>query len=401
MLAMRRSVWPGGACPRRAQTLPDRIWSAMFSGGIPVGRYFGISVRLHYSWFIVFALVTWALAAGYFPQEYPNWSLTSYWGIGVATSLLFFISVLLHELAHSIVAQAAGIQIESITLFILGGVSQMTKEPEKPGVEFRMAVAGPLSSLLISGVFWGIWAAARGFNEELTGLAFWLGWINLVLAGFNLIPGFPLDGGRVLRAIVWWRSGNLLSATRTASNIGRAFGYLFIFGGIWWVFWGNWINGLWLAFVGWFLQGAAAGSYRQLAVQDMLRGHKVGEVMMTDCPSIPPGLSVEQLVNDHVLALSRRCFPVTDGGHMVGLVTVHDVRKVPLEGRATKTVGEVMTAFDKLRWVRPDDELSSVFQILTGENINQVPVVEDGRIVGMVARDNLLEFIRIHSELRK
>lgn len=371
----------------------------MFNGGIPLGRYFGISVRLHYSWFIVFLLITWALAASYFPHVYPHWSLASYWGIGVATSLLFFLSVLLHELAHSVVAQAAGIQIESITLFILGGVSQMAKEPEKPSVEFRMAVAGPIASLVIGGIFWGIWFAVRGVNEELTGLAFWLGWINLVLAGFNLIPGFPLDGGRVLRATAWWRSGNLLAATRTASNIGRVFGYLLIFGGIWWIFWGNWINGLWIAFVGWFLQGAAAGSYRQLAIQDVLRGHKVRELVIMDCPTVPPGLSVEQLVHDYILALGRRCFPVAEDGHVLGLVTVHDVKKVPREERAAKTVREIMTTFDKLKWVRPDDELLSVFHMLTGEDINQVPVVEDGRIVGMVARDNLLAFIRLRSEL--
>jgi len=204
----------------------------MLEGGVPLGRLFGISIRLHYSWFFIFALVTWALAVSYFPSNYPDWSLWTYWAIGLATSLLFFTSVLLHELSHSVVAQAAGIPINSITLFIFGGISQMTKEPEKPSTEFRVALAGPLSSLVISAVFWGIWLGARGSVEPLEALAFWLGWINMILAVFNLIPGFPLDGGRVLRSILWWRGGDLRGATRTASTIGRTIGYLFIFGGI-------------------------------------------------------------------------------------------------------------------------------------------------------------------------
>ena len=371
----------------------------MLESGIPIGRLFGINVKLHYSWFIVFALITWALAANYFPSEYPQWADITYVVIGLATSLLFFISVLLHELAHSIVARRAGIPIQSITLFIFGGVSRMEREPEQPAVEFRVALAGPATSLIIGAIFWGIWAGVRDVNEPLTGLAFWLGWINVVLAGFNLIPGFPLDGGRVLRSILWWRGKNLLKATRTAANVGRAIGYLFIFGGVWWIFTGYWINGLWLAFIGWFLQNAAVGSYRQVAIQDILKGHRVWEVMTRDCPVVHPAITIDQLIHDHILNFGRRCFPVVENDRLIGLISIQDIKKVPPESRSGKTIRDVMTPFEELKWVRPEDDLSAVFITLTVDNLNQLPVIANGNIVGMIARDNLVRFISARSDL--
>ena len=262
----------------------------MLGAGIPLGKIFGISLRLHYSWFIVFLLVTWALADGYFPTIYPHWSLATSLAVGLATSILFFASVLTHELAHSLGAQSAGIPIHSITLFIFGGVSQMTQEPERPGVEFRLALAGPATSLALGVLFWAIGVLTQETSEPLAALTGYLSWINFLLAGFNLIPGFPLDGGRVLRAVIWWRTGKFRSATRIASAIGRSVGYLFIFGGISLIFWGLLLNGLWIALIGWFLQNAAAGSYRQLALQDMLQGHSVSEVMTRDCMEVPNSL---------------------------------------------------------------------------------------------------------------
>ncbi len=371
----------------------------MLRGGIPLGRFFGISVRLHWSWFFIFLLVTWSLAVFYFPDRYPEWSRGGYVVMGLATSILLFASVLIHELAHSLVAKAAGIPIESITLFLLGGVSQMTQEPGKPGTEFRMALAGPATSLVLGGIFWGIWFAVRNVNEPTAALVFWLGWINLVLAIFNLVPGFPLDGGRVLRSIVWWRTGNLLRATRAASFIGRGIGYLLIFVGIFVLFWGDWITGLWMAFIGWFLQNAAVGSYRQLAVQDMLRGHTVSEVMVRDCPTVSPSLTLERLVNDYILTSGRRCFPVVEDSRLLGLMTMHDVKAVPRQIWATKTVREAMTPIERLKSVRASEDLSSVLQLMTAEDVNQLPVMENNTVVGMVARDNLLSFIRTRDEL--
>lgn len=370
----------------------------MIKGGIPIGKVFGISLRLHFTWFIVFALVTFALSASYFPVTYPGWSRSTSIIVGLVTSLLFFGSVLAHELAHSVIAQAAGLPIESITLFIFGGVSQITEEPKQPGVEFRMALAGPVTSFVLGGFFFGI-RALNGMPQEVTAAAFWLGWINITLGIFNLIPGFPLDGGRVLRSILWWRSSNLRDSTRTASNIGRAVGYLFIFVGIIFVFTGNWLNGLWLAFIGWFLENAAVGSYRQLALQDMLRGHTVKEVMAREFPIIPPDLSLEKLVHDEILASGRRYFPVVREGRFLGLVTLHNIKPVPREQWPTKTVGDIMTPLDALKRVHAQDDLSSVLKLLTEDDVNQLPVVADGNIVGIIARDKLLSFITVRAEL--
>jgi Zn-dependent protease/CBS domain-containing protein len=375
----------------------------MLRGGIPIGKAFGISLRLHYSWFFIFALVTWALAGSYFPSTYPTWSLSARIAAGLITSVLFFGSVLVHELMHSIVAQRQGISVQSITLFIFGGVSQITSEPKQPKDEFRMAIIGPLSSLLIGGALFGIYFGLRDVDtfaaQFITAIAYWLGYINLLLGAFNLIPGFPLDGGRVFRSLLWWRSGNLKKATRTASNIGRAVGFIFIFVGIWLIFTGNWVNGIWLALIGWFLESAAVGSYQQLLLQEMLKGHVVREVMSSDCAVIPPDTTIDHLVHENILTSGRRCFPVVSDSQILGLMTLHNVKAVPREQWRTETVREAMTPFDKLKWVRPDEELSSILRILTEDDINQVPVVQDGKIVGMVNREDLLNFVNIRSGL--
>lgn len=376
----------------------------MLRGGIPIGKVLGISLRLHYSWFFIFALVTWALAASYFnPTDYPTWSLSARIGAGLITSVLFFASVLVHELMHSIVSQRQGIPVQSITLFFLGGVSQITSEPKQPRDEFRMAIVGPLSSLVIGGIFLGIYFQLRSADtfaaQFVTGIAYWLGIINLFLGVFNLIPGFPLDGGRVLRSLIWWRSGNLKSATRIASNIGRAVGFIFIFIGIWFIFTANWINGILLALIGWFVESAAVGSYQQLLMQEMLKGHVASEVMSRDCAVVPPDMTIDHLVNGNILTSGRRCFPVVSGSQIIGMMTLHNIKAVPREQWSTEIVKEAMIPFDNLKWVRPDEELSSVLRILTEDNINQVPVVQDSEIVGMVSRENLLNFVNIRSKL--
>jgi len=373
----------------------------VFSGGIPIGRFFGITVKLHWSWFIIFAWLTWMLATEFFPsfEDYQDWRPATYWIIGLVTSILFFASVLAHEMAHSLVAKAAGLKVSAITLFIFGGVSQLTEEPKSPGSEFRMAVAGPGTSLVIGGACWGIFFATRHSVSPVAGMTLWLGYINVALAAFNMIPGFPLDGGRVLRSVLWWRSRNLRKSTRIASVIGRGFGYAFIFGGIALVFIEVYLLGLSLVIIGWILENAAAGSYRQVALRDLLQGHKVSEVMTQDCMAVPPALTVEQLVNDHILVSGRRCYSVADYGRALGLVTAHDVKAVERKLWPVKTVREIMTPIDKMRQVRPDDDLSSVMYLIMEKNVNQVPVLQDSNIVGMVWRDSLLTFVHLRSEL--
>jgi Zn-dependent protease/predicted transcriptional regulator len=377
----------------------------MLRGGIPLGRVFGIYIRLHYSWFLIFALITWTLAAVYFPATYPSWTLAMKIGAGLLTSLLYFASVLIHELSHSLVAIREGIQIQSITLFFLGGVSQMTGEPKTAGDEFRMAGAGPLSSFVLGGIFIAIYFAARNTAvlpaQFVSAVAFYLGYINIFLGIFNLIPGFPLDGGRVFRSIVWWRTKSLQRATRIASNIGRAFGYLFIFGGIFLVFTGNLFNGIWLALIGWFLESAAVGSYSQLLLQDTLKGHAADEIMSRDCTVVPPDITIELLVNEYMLSSGRRCYPVALGDRALGLITLSDVKAVRRDDWGTTRVREVMTPLDKLKHVSPKEDLSTVLKILAENDINQVPVIDDGNIVGMVARDNIVNFVHLRQQLNK
>ncbi|MDP2931505.1 MAG: site-2 protease family protein [Chloroflexota bacterium] len=372
----------------------------MIKGGVPIGRVFGIPIRLHYSWFFIFALITWALATSYFPLTHPTWTQGMSVAAGLITSLLFFGSVVFHELMHSRVALAQGMTVQSITLFILGGVSQITEEPKQAKDEFRMAFAGPLSSLVLGGVFWGIGLWTANTNQFISAVALWVGYINIILGIFNLIPGFPLDGGRVLRSLIWWRNQNLQSATRIASNIGRGIGYLGIFGGIWLIFTGNWWNGIWFALIGWFLESAAAGSYRQLMLQDMLQGHTAGEIMTRDCLAVSPDITVERLVNENILTTGRRCFPVVAGNRLEGLVTLDNVRSVPRDRWPTAILKETMTTLDHLKSVGPNESLSNVLKIMTESDINQVPVVQDSNVIGMVSRDNLLNFINLQSSVR-
>jgi Zn-dependent protease/predicted transcriptional regulator len=379
----------------------------MLQGGIPIGKAFGISLRLHWSWFIIFVLVTWALSTSYFPSTYPHWSLFEGITAGIITSLFFFGSVLVHELMHSIVALNKGIHIASITLFILGGVSTMTEEPQKAKDEFLIAIAGPGTSLVLGGIFWGIWIAlggtkaAAGSNEFIAAIVFWLGYINLALGVFNLIPGFPLDGGRVLRSLIWWRTGKMQNATKIASNIGRVIGYLFILGGVYLVFTGDLFNGIWLALIGWFLESSAAGSYNLLLMQDMLKGHIAAEIMSRDCQMIPSDITLEKLVNEYIMKSGRRCFPVVSQGQVEGLISLRDVQKVPKESWANQIVRNAMVPLDKLKSVQPSTDLNTVMQTLAQNDINQVPVVDENSIVGMVGRDNIVNFINVRTQLKQ
>jgi len=373
--------------------------------GIPFGRLFGISLRLNPSWFIIFVLITWALAGSYFPTTYPAWSMTEKITAGIVTSLLFFASVLAHELMHSIVAQRQGIAVRSITLFIFGGVSEIEGEPKKAADEFVMALAGPLTSLVLGGILLGVWLGLRsltaGAGQFVGAVAYWLGIINLSLGIFNLIPGFPLDGGRVLRSILWGRSGDLRSATQTASSVGRAVAYIFIFIGIFFVFTGNWLNGVWLALIGWFLDNAAVGSYRQVQLNDLLSGHKVSEAMTRDCVMVAPQVTADHIINEYALTKGQQCFPVMDGAKLEGIVSFDSLRSVAREARRDKTAEQIMTPLSKLKWVSPNDDLTKVLAIMTAGDVSQVPVIENDEVVGLISRERLLSFIDLQANLGK
>ena len=371
----------------------------MLRSGIPLGKLFGISIRLHISWFIIFALLTWGLSVEYFPQEHPDWTSAQYVILSIITSLLFFSSILLHELAHSIVAQRAGLPIDSIVLFILGGVSQMTDEPKDAGTEFRVAIAGPLTSIAISFFSFVIFLASYNRIEPIAAVTFLLAVINIGLALFNLIPGFPLDGGRVLRSIVWWQTHNVRRATKVASTIGKGVSFLFIVFGIVMVFSEYWINGVWMIIVGWFLHNAATGSYQQLALKIAIEGHKAEEVMHQGYIAMSPDITIEELVNNYILTTGRRCFPVIQDGHLIGLVTMRNVSSVPRDAWANTTVNTAMTPLGKFKVVKPDDDLFNVMQLMITEDIDQIPVVSDGLVVGVVIRDDIMNFVETRAKL--
>lgn len=366
--------------------------------GISIGRLFGVELRLDYSWFVIFALVAWMLAGGHFPMMYQGWSTATYWMVGVLTSLVFFASVVAHELAHSTVSRSVGVPVRSITLFIFGGMASLDREPDRPRDELLIAAAGPVASLVLAGLF-----AALGRLTDPTApigaAATWLGWINLSLALFNLIPGFPLDGGRVLRAVVWGATHDLRSATRIAAAVGRVVAFAFIFWGVARVFAGDVAGGVWIVLIGWFLDSAAAQSWRDIALRDLLAGYTVRDVLMTDCPHIPLDATLDAVVDQQVLPSGRRCFPVVEGGALRGLLTLHRIKEVARERWASTRAGDAMIPREELKTVHPEDSLSAVLDRMTTEDVNQFPVMDDGRLVGMVARDGLLRFIQLRTEL--
>lgn len=371
----------------------------MTKNSFQIARVFGIPVRIHISWFLIFILITWSLAGQYFPERYPHWPSGLYWLVGIVTSVLFFLSVLVHEFAHSLVSIATGVPVKDITLFIFGGAAQITDEPRSAVNEFIMAIAGPLTSLVLAILFAIGGLVAQLFSEPLGALCFYLALINAMLGFFNLIPGFPLDGGRVLRSILWGLGGNLQTATRWASRVGQLVAYLMIFGGIWRILGSGQLDGLWWILIGWFLDNAASSSYQQVAMRAMLQGHKVRDIMNRECSLLPAGMSVQQMVDEYLLPTGRRCFPVLEGDTVRGLLTLHHVKKVPREAWPTTRVEEIMTPLEQLRAVSPDDELWTALTQMTEDGVNQLPVVEEGRLVGMLGRDNVLTFIRTRAEL--
>ncbi len=363
-----------------------------------IGSLFGIPFQLHYSWFIIFVLLTVTLALYYFPS---SWATSTRWILGGLTSLLLFASVLAHELSHSLVAQRRGIPVKSITLFIFGGVAQITREVTDPRTELVMAAAGPLCSLAIAGISFGVYFLIQGFSEHLASVAWYLAFINAILAVFNMIPGFPLDGGRVFRSIVWRATGSYKRATRVASLTGRGFAYAMILGGILIIFLlpGGLFNGIWLIFIGWFLDNAAVQSYRQAMVRESLEGFTAQDVMSPQYPSVPRNLTIGGLVQNYLILAGHRYFLVTDDGVLRGIITLEDIRAIPRERWETTYVSEAMTPVERMEWVSPEEGAMNVLERMVGGDINQIPVVRDGRVIGVIARDILLQFIRTRTKL--
>jgi Zn-dependent protease/CBS domain-containing protein len=369
---------------------------------IRIGRIFGVQIGLHPSWFVIALIVTYLVAAGQLPVAYPNWDPALYWIVGALIALLFFGSVLAHELSHALVARRFGLKVKEITLFIFGGAATLEGETKRPWDEALIAAAGPLMSLVIAAVLFGIDAVIH--QPQLGAITGWLGFINLTLGLFNLIPGFPMDGGRILHALLWKLRGDRSAATRNAAGVGRLFGYLLIAGGVFLIFQGADLlfTGVWFALIGWFLSNAAESTIAQVSVEHALRGIKVREVMENDPPSIAPNESVTDLVNERLIRGEHRSFLVRhDDGGLAGIVTLSDVRRMPRENWENGRVTDIMTRYADLATIGPDAGLEAALKLLQEREVNQLPVVTDeGRtVVGLLTRAGILRLIEARMRL--
>lgn len=382
-----------------------------------LGKLFGIELRIDWSWLFIFVLLTWNLSS-VFSGWHPDWPPSESFAVALSASLLFFGCILLHELAHSLVAQRLGLHVRSITLFLFGGISNIEHEPPSARAEFFIAIVGPITSVLLGAGFVALSVATANLSVSdvdalgasyaqlgpVQSLLAWLGPINLVIGLFNLVPAFPLDGGRVLRSILWGLNGDLRTSTRRVSAIGRIFGWMFIVTGIAMtfgvrvVFFGaGFASGLWLAFIGWFLHSAASQSYQRIALDDAFAGHTVEEVMRRGGPSVSPDLSVAALVHDYLVRSDERAVPVVRDGKLVGLVSVVEVRGVaPDDWRAT-TVGAVMRSDQSLAVATPDEPLTRAFDELARQDIEQLPVLDHGQLVGMLQRRDIARWLELGS----
>lgn len=387
--------------------------------GLQLGRIAGIVIDIDLSLLIIFLLITFGLAGGVFPAWHPGWSAFMSWSTALAAAVLFFASVLAHELAHALVGRAHGVVIQRITLFMFGGLAHMENEPPSWRAELTMAIAGPLTSVALGVVFvWlaGLLGGSLQFHPQhpektlaalgpVASLLLWLGPVNLMLGVFNLVPGFPLDGGRVLRATIWGITGNLRRATQFASRAGQAFAWLLMWLGLLMILGlrvpflgGGLIGGLWIAVIGWFLNNAARTSYRQMLVRESLAHVPVARLMQTHFTSVPPELPVNALVEEQVIASGQRAFPVQAHGRLLGLVCLHDLQKSERGAWEKISVAEIMTPADSLVTVSPRQGALQALAILGERNFNQLPVLDHGLLVGLLRREDMVKWLSLHAD---
>jgi Zn-dependent protease/predicted transcriptional regulator len=370
---------------------------------IKLGRIGGIAIGLHYSWFIIAFLIAFSLAA-HFHSVRPGWDQTITWTAAVITAVLFFVTLLLHELAHSILAKSRGLKVREITLFALGGVSQIESEAPDAKSEFWIGIVGPLTSFVIGGICILIarlsgWPPGTEPVNPALAVLLWLGYINIALAGFNMIPGYPLDGGRVLRSVAWWITGSMDRATRIASQIGQVVAFLFILFGLFRFFVGENFGGLWLAFIGWFLLDASRSSYVQVGLVAGLRDRRVADLMERDCATVEGYISLRDFVDEYLLHSASRCFLVSQDHQAVGIITPGEIKKVPRDAWDQTSVQAVMTPLNQLTAVPPDMPALKALELMSKSNLYQLAVVSEGKLQGMFSRDQILRFLQLHSGL--
>lgn len=371
-------------------------------GQLRIARIAGIDVRLHYSWFLIAGLITVSLA-GQLHLVNPAWGPGLIWSVALITAIAFFAALLAHELSHAAVARSRGIPVPTITLFALGGIAHMGRDAADPKTEFWMGLAGPAASLVIGFAALGL-ARALGWQYDVTPssagmvMLVWFGGVNVLLALFNMIPGFPLDGGRVLRAAIWGATKDRVRATRIAAGIGQLVAVGLIVFGFLSLFRGAGFGGLWLAFIGMFLLEAARASTAEVELSAALSGVRVGDVMTRDCMLIERGLPVLDVANE-VFRTGRRCFFVVDDGHVAGMLTPAEMRGVDRERWATTPAGEVMRPLERLHRVSPEAPVTEALEVIGREDVNQLPVIEAGQLKGVISRDQILRLLTARSEL--
>ena len=374
----------------------------MLGKRINLFKLFGFEVRIDLSWVILAILVAWSLSSGLFPFHYKGLSTQTYWLMGIVGAIGLFLSIVVHEMSHSLIARRYGIPMKGITLFIFGGVAEMTKEPPSPRAELMMAIAGPISSIGISVVFYGIYHLGRqgGWPEPINGVVQYLAMINGLLALFNLIPAFPLDGGRVLRSILWGWKKNLRWATRISSQIGSGFGILLIILGIFQFFSGNFIGGMWWFFIGMFLQGAAKMSYQQLLIRKSLEGETVRRFMKSDPVTVSPSISIRQLVEEYIYKYHFKLFPVVqESTQLVGCVTTREVKEIPQEEWSQKTVGEIAVKCSSENTISPETDAVEALSVMKRTDSSRLLVTEENRLMGVISLKDLLQFFSLKMEL--
>ena len=371
----------------------------MFGSSFRVARLFGIDIEIHPSWLLILAFVAYSLSAGFFPDQYEDWSQLAYWTVGISAAILLFVTVLIHELAHALVAKRRGLDVPRITLFIFGGVSHLGRQPASAGEEFEIAAAGPATSLVIAALTGLAGLAFSGVNEQLEATLFYLAFVNALLAVFNILPGFPLDGGRVLRSIAWKRTGSFRRATRIAAGVGEVFGYALIAAGFFLLLSGFLFNGLWFMFIGWFLLGAARGEAANLQLEGVLKHLTARDVMRPDFPSVTPGVPLQVVVDDYMVGQGERAVIVANGGAVLGILTVTDVRRVPRSEWRNTPAQAAMTPRERVITVVATTPAVEVLVLLGEKRLNQVPVLEDGRMIGLVTRREILERLQLAETL--
>jgi Zn-dependent protease len=358
-----------------------------------IGNILGIPVGVDFSWILIMALVTWSLATSYFPAEFKNWPAVTYWLVGGLTAILFFGSVFLHELSHSLVAERFKISVRKITLYIFGGVTEMKTEPATAWSEFWITISGPLTNLALAGLF-ALLAVVFSAIAPAQALLKYLAFINLTLGAFNLIPGYPLDGGSVLMAIIWGITHRRHWGVVAATFIGSLVANLLILWGVLQVVGGDLWNGLWTAFIGWFMLNASGGELRQERLKEVLSGHRVAEAMSNSYTVIYPNTTLQRLVDDHILGGSRRYFIVEKEGQINGMTTIHALQIVRKEDWPTTTVEQVMIPLSRLITTQPATELYEALQEMDRDGVNQLPVIEGDQIQGILTREDVISYLR-------